>query len=62
MRGLVRDARRRALRPAESGFVPPTDGGHVVLTIDAELQRILERALAEHAGPVRAESAVGIVM
>ena len=38
-RGTVHDARRRALRRSDEEMVPPADGGHVVLTIDAEIQR-----------------------
>ena len=36
--------------------MPPADGGHVVLTIDAEIQRIAEQALAASVQRVEAEN------
>jgi cell division protein FtsI (penicillin-binding protein 3) len=61
-RGTIRDARRRALRPSDEEMIPPADGGHVVLTIDAEIQRIAEQALAESIKRVEAENGIAIVM
>lgn len=61
-RETIRDARRRALRPSDEEMIPPTDGGHVVLTIDAEIQRIAEQALAESVKRVEAENGMAIVM
>ncbi len=61
-RGTIRDARRRALRRSDEELIPPTDGGHVVLTIDSEIQRIAERALAESVEKVEAENGIAIVM
>ncbi|MBI4717217.1 MAG: penicillin-binding protein 2 [Planctomycetes bacterium] len=61
-RSTIRDSRRRALWRAEDGFTPPADGGHVVLTIDAEIQRIVNEALAEGIRNFEAESGVGVVM
>src|SRR3990172_3294597 len=61
-RGTIRDARRRALRPSDEELIPPSDGGHVVLTIDAEIQRIAEQALAESVKRVEAENGLAIVM
>ncbi len=60
--GTIRDARRRALGPSDEEASPPIDGGHVVLTIDAEIQRIAEHALAESVKRVEAESGIAIVM
>jgi len=60
--GTIRDARRRALGPSDEESIPPTDGGHVVLTIDAEIQRIAEQALADSVKRVEAESGIVIVM
>jgi len=61
-RGTIHDARRRALRPSDEEMIPPSDGGHVVLTIDAEIQRITEQALAESVKRVEAENGLAIVM
>lgn len=40
----------------------PMDGGHVVLTLDAEIQRIVETQLHATVDKFHAESAVGLVM
>jgi cell division protein FtsI (penicillin-binding protein 3) len=61
-RGTVRDARRRAIGRSTRGPVAPEDGGHIVLTIDAEIQRVTEDALARAVLDKRAESGVAIVM
>ena len=61
-RATIRDVRRRGIMPAEDGAVPPTDGGHVVLTIDAELQRITETALEGGVKKFSAQSGVAVVM
>lgn len=61
-RGTIRDARRRALWRDVPASVSATDGGHVVLTIDSEIQRILERALEEGTKRVDAHSGVAVVM
>lgn len=61
-RESIRDARRRALMPSEAAPVAPIDGGHVVLTIDAEVQRIVEQALAERVEAVEAASGVSVVL
>ena len=61
-RSTIRDARRRALWRTTGGSAPPEDGGHVVLTIDAEIQRIAERAIADAVETFDAESAVAVVM
>lgn len=61
-RVTVRDARRRALRRVEGGIRYPRDGGHVVLTVDAEIQRIAETALAEAVADFNAEGGVALVL
>ena len=61
-RATIRDVRRRGIMPAEEGAVEPVDGGHVVLTIDAELQRITEAALERGVQRVQAESGVAVVI
>ncbi len=61
-RGTIRDARRRAIGRSERGPVAPQDGGHIVLTIDAEIQRVTENALARAVLDKRAESGVAVVM
>jgi len=61
-RATIRDARRRALRSSDEVMIPPSDGGHVVLTIDAEIQRIAEQALASSVTRVEAENGLAIVM
>jgi cell division protein FtsI (penicillin-binding protein 3) len=78
-RVTIRDARRRALRPAattanshrpvtgtstlgEASSSAPIDGGHIVLTIDAEIQRITEAALATTVVQFDAESGIAVVM
>lgn len=62
VRETIRDARRRALLQAAEAPTPPADGGHVVLTIDSEIQRIVEEALAEQVGAFEAQSGLAIVM
>ncbi len=61
-RGTIRDARRRGIKASEESAIPPTDGGHVVLTIDAEIQRIAESALAHGVEEVQAQSGVAVVV
>lgn len=64
-RASIRDARRRAMgKPPEKHGAEkePVDGGDVILTIDAEIQRITELAVARAVGAFEAESGVGIVM
>ena len=56
------DTRRRPLWPKTNSPVIPTDGQHVVLTIDVVIQEFLQEALQQATERFRAESAVGIVM
>lgn len=62
-RESIRDSRRRPLyRPTDEGCIEPVDGGHVVLTIDAELQRVTERAVQRQIEEFHAESGIGIII
>ncbi|MGB2987325.1 MAG: penicillin-binding protein 2, partial [Phycisphaerae bacterium] len=61
-RATIRDARRRVLRRSAEWSASPVDGGHVVLTIDAEIQRLAEEALARGIARFEAESGIAIVM
>ncbi|UCF33102.1 MAG: penicillin-binding protein 2 [Phycisphaerales bacterium] len=62
VRATIRDAGRRALKRLDRLGTPPIDGGHLVLTLDAEIQRIVEETLEETIQQFEASSAVGIVM
>jgi cell division protein FtsI (penicillin-binding protein 3) len=61
-RSTIRDARRRVLWPATHGDVAPVDGGHIVLTLDAEIQRITHDALADAVTQFEAQSGVAVVI
>ncbi len=61
-RATIRDARRRAIQRLAGSSVPPVDGGHVVLTLDAEIQLIAEESLARAIMKFEAESGIAIVM
>lgn len=64
-RDMIHDAARRALRrsPTERAASDlPQDGGHLVLTIDAEIQRITERALAEGVERFESEGGVAVML
>ena len=58
----VRDAHRNALYLHDEGRRDPIDGSDVTLTIDLEIQRMTEAAVAEQVESFAAESGVGIVM
>jgi cell division protein FtsI (penicillin-binding protein 3) len=62
VRATIRDARRRALRPLDQKSTPPIDGGHLVLTLDAEIQRVVEVTLERTRQAFEAVGAVAIVM
>lgn len=61
-RGTIRDARRRAMDRRDTTSQPPIDGGHLVLTLDAEIQRMAEEALAESIEKFEAQSGVILAM
>ena len=58
----VHDARRRRIERLPAGTQPSVDGGSVVLTLDAEVQRITEEELAEGIRAFGAEAGVAIVL
>jgi len=62
LRATIRDARRRALRRIERMGLPPVDGGHLILTVDAEIQRVVEAALEGTRQTFEAACALAIVM
>ncbi len=59
---LQRDARGRPLLMDLDIFEPPKDGSDVHLTIDSELQYMLERELSNSVRQYRADSAVGVLL
>ncbi len=61
-RMVLCDARRRAIGPGSIDNVAPVDGGHLVLTIDAIIQRMVESRLLEQVEQHGAESGVAVVM
>lgn len=60
-RVVHRDARGRALSEVSELYEAPRDGHHVILTIDAAIQEIVERAVAAQVEHHAAESGVGVV-
>lgn len=58
----VRDAARRAIAADDRGFTPPAHGRDVTLSIDAVVQRITERSLAETCREHRAQAGQAVVM
>lgn len=62
LKTVIRDAGRKAFWLAEGGYRPARDGYHLVLTIDSEIQSMVERALEACVKKFEAESAVAIVM
>jgi cell division protein FtsI/penicillin-binding protein 2 len=58
----VNDAARRWIWLRPDGYRPPRDGRHVVLTIDATIQSIVETELADAVGKYNAPSGVAIVL
>ena len=59
----AKDARGRSLATKYETYIPATDGGNLVTTIDVTLQRILERVLEEtYVESAAANRVVGIAM
>ncbi|MGB0716235.1 MAG: peptidoglycan D,D-transpeptidase FtsI family protein [Phycisphaerae bacterium] len=58
----IRDGYRRALYLGDKGRRAPIDGNHLALTLDLEIQRITEEAVAAQVKAFEAESGIGIVM
>ncbi len=61
-RAMVMDARRRPLWHDGEYSILPEDGGHLVLTLDAEVQRIVEDVLDDTIKEFEARSGIAIVM
>lgn len=61
-RDVYRDVRRRAVFPVPDSSVPPRDGDSVVLSIDAAIQEMVEKAVAEQVRHYQAECGMGLVM
>ena len=59
---VLTDSRRRPIWTDARTYVPPQDGQHLVLTIDAVIQTAAEDAIREARAKFRAKSAVAIVM
>jgi cell division protein FtsI/penicillin-binding protein 2 len=59
---VLKDARRRPIAVAAEDYVPPENGKHVVLTIDANIQMIAEQELANTCEAYRANRGEAIVM
>ncbi len=56
------DTRRRAIWPLLDRTIRPTDGGHIILTIDAALQEFTEHTIQDVVTKFKAESGVGLVV
>lgn len=58
----LKDARRRSIRTDEADYHPPTHGEHLVLTIDANIQTIVEQELTATCKEFGAASGEAVVM
>src|SRR4051794_22903032 len=58
----VKDARRRSIAVAAEDYVPPQNGQHLILTIDANIQMIAEQELARVCEENRAKRGEVVVM
>ena len=56
------DKKRRTIASPDSGFTPPRHGTHLVLTIDTQLQRMLEEELARQCQDFHAESGSAVLL
>ena len=59
---VLTDSRRRPIWTDAQTYVPPQDGQHLVLTIDAVIQSVAEDAIREARAKFKARSAVAVVM
>ncbi|MEL7239451.1 MAG: penicillin-binding protein 2, partial [Planctomycetota bacterium] len=63
--GMLRtrvDKRRRAIASPDTDFRPPTHGKHLVLTVDSQIQLIVEEELARQRDALDAESVTAVVL
>lgn len=58
----LKDARHRPLKTAAEDYLPPRHGQHLKLTIDANVQMIVEQELARACDEVRAKRGEAVVM
>lgn len=58
----LKDARHRPLKTAAEDYLPPRHGQHLMLTIDANVQMIVEQELARACDEVRAKRGEAVVM
>lgn len=58
----LKDARHRPLKTAAHDYLPPRHGQHLMLTIDANVQMIVEQELARTCEGVRAKRGEAVVM
>lgn len=56
------DARRRRLKGRLDDYEPPVDGGTVILTVDAEIQRAVEKHLQAAVSEFKAQWGAAVVM
>ncbi|HSW45024.1 MAG TPA: penicillin-binding protein 2, partial [Phycisphaerae bacterium] len=61
-RVVYRDVQRRAIFQEPDSYVAPRDGMNVVLTLDANIQEVLEKEVGGAVERFQAECAVGLVM
>jgi cell division protein FtsI/penicillin-binding protein 2 len=61
-RVVLCDAHRRALQEAPDSYVAPRDGLHVVLTIDAAIQEVVERELNKAVEHFQAQNGLAVLM
>jgi cell division protein FtsI/penicillin-binding protein 2 len=59
---VLKDARRRAIATTADDYVPPLHGKHLVLTLDANIQLIVEQELADTCSKYRAKRGEAVVM
>ena len=59
---VLKDARRRAIAVNEEDYVPPEHGRHLMLTIDANIQMIVEQELADTCTRTKGKRAEAVVL
>lgn len=59
---LTKDARRRPISVAAEDYLPPEHGQHLVLTIDSNLQMLVERELADTCSEHKAKRGEAILL
>ena len=59
---VLKDARRRAIEVNEEDYVPPEHGRHLMLTIDANIQMIVEQEMAETCSGNKGKRAETVVL